>query len=144
MRTCTRCHACIENCATGLLTVGGGAYPEAVFRHNASTHHCNFCGECVRQCPSAALLTDGAARPWPVVAVIGDACLTQHGVVCHTCRESCDVEAIGYTVVGGGMQVPQIDAERCSGCGECLTDCPTQAIRMHRETPHSLSLRGVA
>ena len=27
--------------------------------------------------------------------------------------------------------MPQIDSDKCNGCGLCVTDCPTGAVAMH-------------
>ena len=32
------------------------------------------------------------------------------------------------------MGIKTIDQEKCTGCGTCVEDCPTDVIRMDRET----------
>lgn len=142
---CTRCQDCIDVCPTGLLKRGLGTYPEAGFVQQELTAHCSFCTECVRACaPGALRLGEEGRNPWAVRAVIGEACLAERGVVCYSCRESCEVLAIGFGYSAQGIPIPQLDSGRCTGCGECLADCPTQAIRMSLPDTNYPFPRGVA
>ena len=59
-------------------------------------------------------------------------CLARKGVYCNTCAESCDPGAIGFQLIDGGVPQPQIDTERCTGCGDCLASCPAQAIFLNQ------------
>lgn len=134
LSACTRCGECVSACPTGLLQTGAGRYPYADFNHG----HCTFCGDCSRACAPHAIGADLAARPWDIRISIASSCLTEQGVVCRTCGELCEVAAIRFTPTLGGVSRPQLDAERCTGCGECLAPCPTQAIKMqHQSAPQS-------
>ena len=129
---CTRCGDCLRACPTGLLQAGPGNYPVADFRQG----HCTFCGDCSRACTPHAIAADLAQSPWDLRIVINDSCLTLQNVVCRTCGELCEAAAIRFTPRIGGVAVPQVDLDRCTGCGECLTPCPTQAISLaHRPSP---------
>lgn len=64
------------------------------------------------------------------VVAFGESCLAHRQVVCRTCSESCGEGAIRFPLVAGGVAQPTLDAARCTGCAECLVDCPTQAIRL--------------
>ena len=44
------------------------------------------------------------------------------------CGESCEVRAIRFRQVPGGVALPEIDDAACTGCGACLASCPTSAI----------------
>ncbi len=75
-------------------------------------------------------------RPIPpssaAYASIRYGCLARKGVYCHTCAESCDPDAIGFQPIEGSVPQPQIDNERCTGCGDCLVSCPAQAIFLNQ------------
>lgn len=63
------------------------------------------------------------------IARIGDACLTLRGVMCESCADICEQRAIRF-IRRGAIKQPLIDADACSGCGECLSVCPANAIAM--------------
>lgn len=63
-------------------------------------------------------------------AVIGEGCLARQGVTCRTCGERCDAAAIAFPPRLGGPALPRLDADACTGCGDCATDCPAGAIAM--------------
>ncbi|MDR0701366.1 MAG: ferredoxin-type protein NapF [Azoarcus sp.] len=135
-RACERCGDCIAACPKGLLVQGAGGFPEADF----SRGHCTFCADCARACTMAAHKT--AARrppalrfspdlpPWPLVAVVGAACLPRQGVLCRSCGEHCEVGAIRFPPRPGRPAQPDVDASLCTGCGECVAVCPARAISM--------------
>ena len=131
LEQCTRCDECIRICPTSLLVKGSGGFPEADFTPGQSVEGCNFCGQCVDVCLTHALRKDVDVSPWQQIALIGDACLAKQNVVCRTCGELCDVGAIRFPPRLGGVSLPQLDAASCTGCGACLSDCPTRAIRIH-------------
>ncbi len=72
----------------------------------------------------------GAARPpWAagevtpidgVVRVRGYACLAHQGSACSVCKERCPED--GAIRVDAGR--PTVVAERCTGCGACVSACP--------------------
>lgn len=127
---CTRCSECVNACPTRLLVVGGGGYPEADFSPSRSTEGCNFCARCLEVCEDGALVKSEGRAPWSLRAVINGDCLASRQVVCYTCSDACDVRAIRFQPLPGGMAIPLLDSALCNGCGACVSDCPTQAIRM--------------
>lgn len=66
----------------------------------------------------------------PKTAFIQAHCLAQQGVVCRTCGEVCEENAIRFTPRLGGVAIPLLDPTRCTACGECVTDCPNSAIEL--------------
>jgi ferredoxin-type protein NapF len=42
--------------------------------------------------------------------------------------DACPEQAIRFTLRIGGPPLPQIDAARCTGCGDCFTACPASAL----------------
>lgn len=122
---CTHCDACVTACPTGIIVCRQGGFPEVDF----SRGECTFCGDCVRACGAGALRhTAGAA--WSVKAEIGTACIALKKVVCRSCGDACDVRAIRFKLRAGGVAVPELDTEACTGCGACHGVCPVGTIAM--------------
>lgn len=123
--SCTRCDACIDACPTAILVRADGGFPAVDF----SRGECTFCGDCVTHCAPRALLrpAEGDA-PWSLKASIGQACLAAAGVECRVCGETCPAGAIRFRPRIGGVALPQLEAEACTGCGACFAPCPTRAI----------------
>ena len=121
---CTRCDDCVRVCPNQIIRRGDGGFPVIVF----SLAACTFCAECVRVCTTGALFWEEAAKPWDVVAHIGDTCLAKRKVECRVCGEACDAGAIRFRPTLGGVSQPALDSVLCTGCGACVAPCPTHAI----------------
>lgn len=78
--------------------------------------------------PSAA--ASEGDEPLAQLAHIGAACVEPKGVACRRCGEACEADAISFRPLGRGMAAARLDAERCTGCGECLPVCPVSAISL--------------
>jgi Fe-S-cluster-containing hydrogenase component 2 len=63
-------------------------------------------------------------------AAFGETCLAAQGVVCRSCGEACEAEAIRFAPSPGGISRPFLQNDRCTGCGDCLPICPSSAIRL--------------
>jgi len=123
---CTRCNECLPACPQRILLAGDGGYPTVDF----SRAECTFCGECVKACRPQALTRQDGQVPWNLKGLISDLCLARQGVECRICGDFCDVRAIRFTPRLGGSPLPEIDAEKCTGCGACVAPCPTRAINI--------------
>lgn len=124
---CTRCGECVAACPESILVVGADGYPAVNFRRG----DCSFCAQCTTGCSTGALLPSGSVTsPWNVRAKIGEVCLPAQGVVCSSCAEHCEVDAIRIRPVAGGVGQPELDHVRCSGCGACYRPCPVGAITL--------------
>lgn len=75
-------------------------------------------------------VSDEAAQDERFVARIGSACVEPKGVSCRRCGEACDADAIRFRPIGGGIAAPTLSADACTGCGDCLSVCPTSAISL--------------
>ena len=96
---------------------------------------CTFCEECAHACPHGVLdLQEGSRRIGARFVIETQACMAHHGSICFACKEPCLEEAILFT----GLFNPVIDDEKCTGCGFCLSRCPTLAIDFRIGTPESM------
>jgi ferredoxin-type protein NapF len=84
----------------------------------------------VAACTPGALRREAAQPGWQHRASIGEACLARRGVECRICGEACGVGAIRFRPRVGGVALPELTDEACTGCGACLGPCPAQAIAM--------------
>lgn len=63
------------------------------------------------------------------IAVIGQSCFAFRGVACMSCRDACSSGAVRFELAIGGAR-PRIDAQTCTGCGDCSSACPAHAISL--------------
>ncbi len=125
---CTRCGHCAQQCPEQILQMGSGGFPEV----NFSLGECTFCADCVSAC-EASVFYSTLQVPWKNQAKIDNSCLVQQSVVCRSCAEQCEPEAIRFQLRLGGVAMPEIDLSRCNGCGACVSVCPTRAITVVAE-----------
>lgn len=122
---CTSCSDCIDACDEDIIIKSSAGYPAIDF----SQGECTFCGDCVEKCPTGALLRQDNQPAWNLKAVINDRCVEFQGVVCGSCSEQCEVDAISYYPTNRIRNVV-VDETSCSGCGACFVVCPVGAIEM--------------
>jgi len=125
---CSRCEACISACPEQIVSKGDGGFPRIDFRQG----ECTFCQACVDACPEP-VFRPVSESPWQQQAVVSEACLNPQGVMCRSCQDSCEPEAILFLPRRSVTAAPQIDSDLCSGCGACVSVCPSQAIRIAAE-----------
>ncbi len=123
LNACTRCEDCISACPESILEKADGGYPQVNFHRG----ECTFCAACAESCPAGALNTN-QSEPWQFAAVISDACLAKRGIVCSSCGEQCEAEALQMKMAAGGVALPQVSIKSCNGCGACVGVCPVNAI----------------
>lgn len=123
MERCTRCGDCASVCETRVIQFGADGYPRIDF----SVAGCTLCGRCVTACQPGVLRREGRSA-WEHQVAINDSCLARQNVECRMCGESCDAGAIRFRLRQGGVARPELNAEICNGCGECVGVCPTRSI----------------
>ena len=129
--TCTACGDCIDVCPTGILISDSQNRPHVDFSNGL----CTFCKECATSCQVDAIRIndENAERPWTLKAHLNDTCLENKGISCRACEFECGEGAIRFRPQLGGRSLVQIDATRCTGCGECIGVCPSDTISIR---PH--------
>jgi ferredoxin-type protein NapF len=154
---CVRCGNCARVCPTKIIEpdlgehgIAGLLAPVVRFRDDYCREDCT---RCTGVCPSGALVPLGPDEK--ISTVMGfprvdmSLCLLGDDRECSICRNHCPFEAISlvfceveYTLT------PQVDPQRCPGCGACQVACPTtpdKAIVVSADrkpvTPASLARR---
>ena len=77
--------------------------------------------------PSRRALFRGQFLTRPV-ALVGDGCLAEAGIVCRSCGEVCAEAAIRFRPRIGLPPQAIVNEQACTGCGECVGACPGEAI----------------
>ncbi len=128
VQSCTRCDDCIKACEDQILFRGSGGFPEISFQAAG----CDFCGDCLQACTVNALQAPVPAPSlaWRHRATINTSCLSLNAIVCRSCGDACDTDAIRFKLQTGGRAIPLLDQELCNGCGECLAVCPNHSISL--------------
>lgn len=142
MSSCTSCQLCALGCPTKVIRpsqyVLGPVHLE--FDHGACHHDCTLCNEV---CPSGALrrlsLED---KQWLKIGEascdISKCRAVKENVACYLCSKICPKGAI-YMIDAPNspknLEVPEVAAFHCIGCGACQSVCPM--------TPKAITVTGV-
>lgn len=122
---CTSCGDCIRACPEAILFEGPAGTPVLDFNAGA----CTFCGACAEACEER-VFADTSNTPWTLTAQISAACLLPQGVSCRTCTEFCDIRALRFDLRARPIGAVTVDVATCTGCGACISVCPTDAITL--------------
>ena len=125
---CTGCGDCVAACPDNLIVEGRGKLPQMDFNRGG----CDFCEACLAVCEPGALKQDKTSDspPWTIQAAIQSSCLSINAVICRSCGEVCDERAIRFKLEVGGVAIPQLDLDQCTGCGACFAVCPIRAVTL--------------
>lgn len=124
---CTQCGECVKHCPTQIIRASDGGFPRVDFQLG----ECTFCYQCADVCPEPLFLPK-TEPAWQAKAAISASCLATQNVDCRSCGDSCEPFAISFKLAVGKVAQPQIDLSRCTGCGACVSICPTSAISINQ------------
>jgi ferredoxin-type protein NapF len=91
---------------------------------NFSESGCTYCEECVKNCEKSVLSLLNPKKIQGKIILDVLSCLAWQGTICSSCKDICLDKAINFL----GMLRPEIDLEKCSNCGFCVSVCPNSAI----------------
>jgi len=130
IETCTRCDLCRDACPETIICIGEGGFPEVDFTQG----ECTFCGKCLLSCQSNAFLQQEkyrATEAWPKRhAHILAKCLSMNAIMCRSCADYCEADAIKFQIKLRGISKPLIATDKCTACGACIHACPNQSIEI--------------
>lgn len=131
---CVRCGNCMRACPTRVIEPDLGQRgwsslltPMLRFQNGYCRENCV---QCTLVCPSGALarlsVSDKSKTPLGLPAVDMNVCLLGEDHECAACRNWCPHGAIRYVFSEKAYTLtPQIDRDKCTGCGACELVCPT-------------------
>lgn len=138
---CVRCGSCIKSCPSGIIVYRKQAddirillTPQINFEYGYCMENCTNCGAV---CPS------GAIKPFTIEEkrqlVIAKAkldtinCLLRHHQECNHCMASCGYDAISIVTGDSLFDIyPEVNFDKCVGCGACFSICPEHCFVMKR------------
>jgi len=112
---------CVASCEEEIIKIDKEGIPYLDF----SKGGCTFCDECAKICPKEVLgLENGSEKIKAVADISVISCMAWHKSICYSCKDVCLDDAIGFT----GLFNPEVESDKCTGCGFCYNVCPTNAI----------------
>jgi ferredoxin-type protein NapF len=132
---CTRCGNCVRVCPSGIIRRDAGQNGWAILFTPVLRFENDYCREdcirCTEVCPSGALmrlpLADKTGIQIGLPQVDMNICLLGDDRECSVCKRWCPYDAVRYVFSETQYTlVPQIDPNKCTGCGACEAACPTE------------------
>ncbi len=123
LKECISCESkdCATICYEKIIFIDEDGLPFLDF----SKSGCTFCDDCAKACKREVLSLDIEKEQINAKFTISfESCMAHNSTICFSCKEPCIEDAILFN----GLFNPVIDNVKCTGCGFCLSRCPTDAI----------------
>ena len=132
---CSKCLDCVRACP--YFAIEPTHINNEFFSNTPSLRQgrafCRFCKDfpCIEACKTGALSQKNLKKPLRIARaeIITDKCILTSGNECNQCYQVCQqtYQAIkeGKKTTDNSGISPEIIPDACTGCGECLTVCPT-------------------
>lgn len=126
INNCTQCGDCLTACQENIIVKSKDGFPKV----DLTITECTFCEDCIEVCEQPLFKKARSDKAWPSYLNIKDSCLTNKNVICLSCKDVCDPQAIQFVHRPNAVSTPVINQDDCTSCGACLSMCPTAAIEM--------------
>lgn len=119
---CKSCAAlCVNVCEEKIINRD----PQGVPFLDFSLSGCSDCQKCLEACVPN-VLNEPAQFIHAKAKISKMSCMSHHDTICFACKEPCMDNAIVFE----GMFRPIIVPDLCTGCGYCVSVCPSAAITL--------------
>ncbi|MEQ1919048.1 MAG: 4Fe-4S dicluster domain-containing protein [Elusimicrobiota bacterium] len=134
LNLCTRCDDCVKACPEWVVRKTGPEFGKRLEGYPMllpATNPCVFCTglPCITACKTGALVppAPGAFVRIGLAVVDNARCYMGQGQPCDYCVKECPVKPKAISVTARGLSAG-VNADLCTGCGECAQICPANAI----------------
>ncbi|MBI5247605.1 MAG: 4Fe-4S binding protein [Elusimicrobia bacterium] len=134
LELCTRCDDCAKACPEWVVRKTGPEFGKRLEGYPIilpAQNPCVFCTglPCITACKTGALVAPAVGAPVRIgLAVVNAAtCYMGQGQPCDYCVKECPVKPKAIALGARGLPAV-VNADTCTGCGECAQICPANAI----------------
>ncbi|MEW6992166.1 ferredoxin-type protein NapF [Colwelliaceae bacterium 6441] len=129
---CSQCNDCVSTCESKIIKSDDLGFPTIDF----SKDECTFCGKCQDVCQQPLFIDKAVVKaeniqPWPATLEISNKCLAKNSILCQSCQDVCDTNAISFSYQSSSIPEPSVNLTDCNQCGACISTCPQQAITLN-------------
>lgn len=119
---CQTCDAmCVSMCEEKIIKRDA----QGIVFLDFSRSGCSDCHKCLEAC-TPNVLNDPTKFIQGKAKISTMSCMSHHDTICFSCKEPCMDNAIVFE----GMFRPIIIPNKCTGCGYCVSVCPSGAITL--------------
>lgn len=141
LKRCIKCNKCVQICpyrSIRPLPLSRGmkyATPVIIARQTP----CYVCMKCPPVCPTGALKNDLIRKEevrMGTAEIDRELCLAYNGVICRACFERCPIYR--EAIILKEEMYPEVQREKCIGCGICENVCPATEAAIRVVSAHSI------